>query len=158
MAAGIFIDLGNGIKGESAQEGFKDTIAASSVQWGVGRGIGGFTSGIRETSRPSFAEMVFTKTLDISTNDILKAMTKGKALGTVKISFVRDDGETGFNYLTYELTDVFISGYSASSGGDTPSESISLNYAKIKADYKKLAPDHSDAGNNDFEYDLKTQA
>ena len=28
MAAGIFIDLGNGIKGESTQIGFEDHIAA----------------------------------------------------------------------------------------------------------------------------------
>lgn len=157
MPAVIFIDLGNGIKGESAQKGFEDQIAAQSLQWGVGRGIGGFTSGIRETSRPSFSEVVFTKTLDISTNDILAAMAKGKALATVKISFVRDDGEEGFNYLTYELSDVLISSYSVSSGGETPSESVGLNYAKLKSVYKKLGSDHSAAGENDFEYDLMAQ-
>jgi type VI secretion system secreted protein Hcp len=158
MPAVIFIDLGNGIKGESTQVGFEDHIAASSLQWGVGRGIGAFTSGIRETSRPTFSEVVFTKTLDISTNDIIGAMVKGKALAMVKISFVRDDGGDGFNYLTYELSDVLISSYSASSGGETPSESVSLNFAKIKTVYKKLASDHSDSGENEFEYDLKAQA
>lgn len=158
MPAVIFIDLGNGIKGESTQIGFEDHIAASSLQWGVGRGIGAFTSGIRETSRPSFSEVVFTKTLDISSNDIIGAMVKGKSLGLVKISFVRDDGADGFNYLTYELSDVLISSYSASSGGETPSESVSLNFAKIKTVYKKLASDHSDSGENEFEYDLKAQA
>jgi len=158
MPAVIFIDLGNGIKGESAQKGFEDQIAAQSLQWGVGRGIGGFTSGIRETSRPSFSEVVFTKTLDISSNDILIAMSKGKALPTVTISFVRDDGEEGFNYLKYELSDVLISSYSVSSGGETPSESVSLNFAKIKAVYKKLGSDHSDSGENEYEYDLLAQA
>jgi type VI secretion system secreted protein Hcp len=158
MAAGIFIDLGNGIKGESTQIGFEDHIAASSLQWGVGRGIGAFTSGIRETSRPNFSELTFSKTVDISTNDIIVAMSKGKALATVMISFVRDNGEDGFTYLTYELTDVFISSYSVSSGGETPMESVSLNFAKIKSVYKKLASDHSDAGENEFEYDLKAQA
>jgi type VI secretion system secreted protein Hcp len=157
MPAVIFIDLGNGIKGESAQKGFEDQIAAQSLQWGVGRGISSFTSGIRETSRPTFSEVVFTKTLDIATNDILIAMAKGKALPTVKISFVRDDGEEGFNYLTYELSDVLISSYSASSGGETPTESVSLNFAKIKSTYKKLGSDHSDSGENEFEYDLKAQ-
>jgi type VI secretion system secreted protein Hcp len=122
------------------------------------RGIGSFTSGIRETSRPSFSELNFTKTLDISSNDIVLAMLKGKALEKVTISFVRDDGDDGFNYLTYELSDVLISSYSASSGGQTPSESVGLNYAKIKAVYKKLASDHSASGENEFEYDLKAQA
>ncbi|HLQ19880.1 MAG TPA: type VI secretion system tube protein Hcp [Tabrizicola sp.] len=158
MAAGIFIDLGNGIKGESTQIGFEDHIAASSLQWGASRAIGAFTSGIRETSRPNFSEVVFSKTVDISTNDIVGAMTKGKSLATVMISFVRDDGEDGFTYLTYELTDVFISSYSVSSAGETPMESVALNFAKIKSVYKKLASDHSGAGENEFEYDLKAQA
>ncbi len=158
MAAGIFIDLGNGIKGESTQIGFEDHIAASSLSWAIGRGIGAFTSGIRETSRPNFSDITFTKTVDISTNDIIGAMTKAKALATVKITFVRDNGEDGFPYLSYELSDVFISGYSASSGGETPTETVSLNYAKVKSVYKKLASDHSDAGENEFEYNLESQA
>jgi type VI secretion system secreted protein Hcp len=102
--------------------------------------------------------VVFTKTLDISSNDILIAMSKGTALPTVTISFVRDDGEEGFNYLKYELSDVLISSYSVSSGGETPSESVSLNFAKIKAVYKKLGSDHSDSGENEYEYDLLAQA
>ena len=31
----------------------------------------------------------------------------------------------------HELTDCGVSGYSASTGGDNPSESISLNFAKV---------------------------
>ncbi len=157
MAAGIFIDLGNGIKGESVQKGFEDHIAASSVQWGVGRGVSSFTNGVRETSSPSFSEVVFTKTLDISSNDIAVAATKGKALEAVKISFRKDDGDEGFVYLVYDLTDVYISGYSVSSGGDQPSESVSLNYRTIKATYKKLANSHAGDGENEFEYDISAQ-
>jgi type VI secretion system secreted protein Hcp len=157
MAAGIFIDLGNGIKGESVQEGFTDHIAASSIQWGVGRGISSFTNGVRETSAPNFSEVVFTKTLDISSNDIALAATKGKALPTVKISFRKDDGEAGFVYLVYDLTDVYISGYSVSSGGDQPSESVSLNFRTITATYKKLANSHAGDGENEFTYDIAAQ-
>lgn len=157
MAAGIFIDLGNGIKGESVQEGFKDHIAASSIQWGVGRGVSSFTNGVRETSAPNFSELVFTKTFDISSNDIAIAATKGKALPLVKISLRKDDGEGGFAYLVYELTDVYVSGYSVSSGGDHPSESVSLNYRAIKSVYKKLANSHAGDGENEFEYDISAQ-
>jgi type VI secretion system secreted protein Hcp len=159
MTAAIFIDLGNGIKGESAQKGYEDHIGAMSLQWGVSKHIGTSTStGVRDTSRPAFSEVVFTKTQDISSNDILKAMVYGKPLPTVKISFVKDDGEEGFTYLTVELSDVFISAYSMSSGGETPSESVSLNFDKIEVVYKKLASDHSDAGENDFKYDLRAKA
>ena len=158
MAAGIFINMGSGIKGESVQEGHKDEIAASSLQWGVGRGVSSYTSGNRETTTPSFSEMVFTKTFDISSNDLAKAATMGKSLPEVKISLRKDTGEGGLDYLVYTLTDVLISSYSVSSGGETPSESISMNYIKIKSEYKKLATDHSEAGDNDFEYDLAAQS
>ena len=158
MAAGIFINLGNGIKGESEQEGHVDTISASSIQWGVGRGVGSYTSGNRETSSPSFSEMTFTKTFDISSNDIAVAASMGLSLAEVTITLRKDTGTTGIDYLVYTLTDCLISGYSVSSGGTTPMESVSLNYVKIKSVYKKLATDHSDAGENEFEYDLRAQS
>ena len=158
MAAGIFINLGSGIKGESEQEGHIDTISASSIQWGVGRAVGTYTSGNRETSSPSFSELVFTKTFDISSNDIAVAASMGKSLAEVTITLRKDTGEGGIDYLVYTLTDCIISGYSVSSGGTTPMESVSLNYVKIKSVYKKLATDHSDAGENEFEYDLRAQS
>lgn len=158
MAAGIFINLGNGIKGESEQEEHVDEISASSIQWGVGRGVSSYTSGNRETSSPSFSEMVFTKTFDISSNDIAKAAAMGISLSEVVVTLRKDTGEGGIDYLVYTLTDCLISGYSVSSGGTTPMESVSLNYVKIKSVYKKLATDHSDAGENDFEYDLRAQS
>ncbi len=157
MAAGIFIDLGNGIKGESIQEGHADKIVASSVQWGVGRTVANYAGGSRETSTPNFSEMTFTKMFDISSNDIAKAASNGTNLGEVTITFRKDSGEAGIDYLIYTLANVLITHYSVSSGGETPSESVSLNYSKIKSEYKKLANEHSEAGENDFEYDVQTQ-
>ncbi|MDA1073591.1 MAG: type VI secretion system tube protein Hcp, partial [Proteobacteria bacterium] len=44
-------------------------------------------------------------------------------------------------YLTVELTDAIVSSYSASSGGDRPSESFSLNFTKIMYKYDAFTGD-----------------
>ena len=158
MASAIFIKFPNGITAETTQDGHEGSVAAHSVQWGVGRAVStSFTSSGRETSTPSFSEIVFTKMFDSASNDLALAAAKGKAMDEVTITFRKDTGEDQLDYLIYTLTDVLISSYSMSSGGETPMESVSLNYAKIKSVYKKLASDHSDAGENEVEYDLKAQ-
>ena len=134
-----------------------DKIVASSVQWGVGRSVANYAGGSRESSTPNFSEMTFTKMFDISSNDIAKAASNGTDLGEVTISFRKDAGAAGLDYLVYTLAHVIISSYSVSSGGETPSESVSLNYTTIKSVYKKLANEHADAGENEFEYDVQKQ-
>jgi type VI secretion system secreted protein Hcp len=44
-------------------------------------------------------------------------------------------------YLQYELENVLISGYSVSSSGDRPMESLSLNFTKIGFSYRPMRDD-----------------
>jgi type VI secretion system secreted protein Hcp len=158
MAASIFIKLPNGITAETEQSGHEGSIAASSVQWGVGRAVslGLGTSG-RETSTPSFSEVVFTKGFDSSSNDIATAACKGAPMDEVTITFRKDTGGDQMDYLVYTLKDVLISSYSVSSGGETPMESVSMNFTKIHSKYIKQATDHSAGSEHEFEYDLRAQ-
>jgi len=49
---------------------------------------------------------------------------------------------------------VILSGFSVSSGGDLPSESISLNYAAIKVDYTKQKEEGGQEGVAPFGWDI----
>jgi type VI secretion system secreted protein Hcp len=159
MAVAIFIKFPNGITAETEQKGHEGSVAAESVQWGVGRGIStSVGKAARETSTPTFSEVVFTKTFDSSSNDLAWAAMVGKAMDEVVITFRKDDGGEQIDYLTYTLSDVLISGYSVSSGGGTPMESISLNFTKIASKYKALGKDHAAGNEHEFEYDLRAQA
>ncbi len=153
MAVAIFAKFPAGIKGESLQAGHTDEIPVTSFQFGIGRGVS-LTGNARETSVASFSEIVITKSMDSASNDLAAACAKATPLDEIVITFVKDAGDDQLDYLTYTLTDSLISGYSVSSGGDTPSESISINYIKIKSVYKKQASDHSSASDHEFEYDL----
>lgn len=61
----------------------------------------------------------------------------GKSLGKAEIHFVQTGGADKKEqvYLKIELTDAIVSSYSASSGGDRPSESISLNFTQVSYQY-----------------------
>ncbi len=159
MASAIFIKFPNGIAAETSQTGHEESVAAISVQWGVSRSVSSsFTSSGRETSTPNFSEMVFTKMFDSSSNDLALAAAKGKSMDEVTVTFRKDTGEDQMDYLVYTLKDVLISSYSMSSGGETPMESLSLNYTHIKGVYTKQADDHAAGSEHEFEYDLRAQA
>ncbi len=49
----------------------------------------------------------------------------------VTIDFCKTDKGKLEVYMSYTLNDTMISGFSISSGGDKPQESISINFAKI---------------------------
>lgn len=121
------------IKGDVTAEGHKDWIELGSFQFGVGRGISSPTGGSadRESSAPSVSEIVVTKAQDASSPLLMNEALQGEGK-VVIIDFVRTDKGALETYLTYTLTDTMISGFSSSSGGDRPSESLSLNFTKFE--------------------------
>jgi type VI secretion system secreted protein Hcp len=131
------------IKGGVTTQGYAGYIELTSFQFGVGRGVGSPTGGTtnREASTPSVSEIVVTKNLDEATGGLVKEAYSGAGKATVVIDFVRTDGGGGVTYLEYTLSNVMLSGFSTSSAGDRPSESISLNFTKIE---KKITPQKED--------------
>ncbi len=122
-----------GIDGEATHEKHTKWIEVQSLQFGVGRGISTPTGGAtnRESSQPSVSEVVITKMLDNSSTALFAESVTGTVGKKVEIHLV-NTGDPGDTYVEYTLTDSLISGYSVSSGGDRPSESISINFTKIE--------------------------
>jgi type VI secretion system secreted protein Hcp len=94
----------------------------NSFQWGVGRSITG--SG---ASAPSVEEITVTKTFDDYSGPFVNASLRGAP--TKAVIFFNDSA--GAQFLQFSLEGVQISGYSTSSGGEKPSESLSLHFTKI---------------------------
>jgi len=130
----IYMNYNNGaIPGDATAEGHEKWIECNSFQWGVGRGITSPTGGSadRESTAPSVSEIVLTKETDQSSPKLLNESLQGEGQ-TVVIDFCKTDKGKLEVYMTYTLTDTMISGFSVSSGGDRPSESVSLNFTKIE--------------------------
>ena len=131
-----------GVTGEATN----GLIAIESLQWGVGRGISSASGGgTRQASAPSFSEVTISKTMD-SASPQLAFQAAG---GTTEVTCVLtiNDHNTGNTLYTLTLNGVLISGYSVSSGGDRPSESLSLNFTKITWSYQKLDNAGNKVGN-----------
>ncbi len=128
---------GLAVKGDVTAEGHEDWIELNSFQWGVGRGISSPTgaSADRESSAPSVSEIVVTKATDSATPKLLNEAYQGEGV-KVEIDFCKTDKGVLEVYMKYTLENTLISGYSVSSGGDRPMESLSLNFTKVE--YKNI--------------------
>jgi len=123
----------NDIPGDVTAEGHEKWIELNSCQWGVGRGISSPTgaSADRESSAPSVSEITVTKATDVSSTKVLNEAYQGEGQ-KVQIDFCKTDKGKLEVFLTLTLTNCMVSGYSVSSGGDRPSESLSLNFTKVE--------------------------
>jgi type VI secretion system secreted protein Hcp len=146
-----------GIKGNVEADGHKDWIELGSLQWGVGRGIATATgtSKDREASAPSISEVVVTKQLDLASPYIFSEACVGKSKPIV-IHLCKTDATKLETYLEYTLTNSLISGYSVSSGGDRPTESISINFTKVEMKYIPWKDDHTMDSPIPVGYDMAT--
>lgn len=119
-------------------EGPKGLIALTSFQWGVSRGISSSATGgaSRETSAPAFSEVTISKQMD-SASPQLAALAAAGSSGLKCVLTIKDH-TTGNALYTLTLDNVLFTGYSLSTGGDRPSETLSLNYTKITWVYQSL--------------------
>jgi type VI secretion system secreted protein Hcp len=152
----IYMEYDGGkIKGDVTADGHKDWIELNSFQWGVGRGISSPTGGAkdRESSAPSLSEITVTKAQDAASGGLLTESYQGEGV-KVKIEFCKTDAGKLETFLTYELEDAMISGYSVSSGGDRPSESLSLNFVTINCIPKVMDKDGKLADGPKVKFDI----
>lgn len=140
----ILLKFSTAIKGTSTVSGHTDWITIDAIQMGVGRAIsvsGGGTD--RDTSNPSFSEISLTKATDIASADLFMQAVCGKSLGKAEIHFIQTGGSDKKEqvFLTLELDGPIISSYSASSGGERPSEQFTINFTKISYKYDSFTGD-----------------
>lgn len=131
------------INGPVTTQGFEKWIELNSFQWGSGRAIGSAARGStsREHSEPSLSEVTVAKLTDVASPKLFLESVAGKLDNKVTIKFTTTTKGAIDTFLTFELTDCGVSGYSMSSGGEMPQESISLNFTKISKTFKGLDPD-----------------
>jgi type VI secretion system secreted protein Hcp len=153
----IYIKYGD-IKGDVTAEGHLGSdgwVEVNSFQWGVGRGISSPTGGSadRESTAPSISEIVVTKPMDISSYRWLEESLIGEGVPCT-IHFCKTDKGTLETYASYELDDCMVSGYSVSSGGDRPTESISINFTKVVYGFVGMNDKNESAATPKAGYDL----
>lgn len=128
----IYMKFGDDVNGDVTTEGFKQWIELNSFQFGVSRGVSSGAGGAtRESSAPNISEIVVSKYLDSASAKLYQDLLAGAFDTKVTIKMTTTTKNKVETFLTYELTDCGVSSYSQSSGGDAPTESLSLNFIKI---------------------------
>lgn len=153
----LFMKYG-ALTGDVTEAGHKTWIELNSLQWGVGRGIGSpkSSSADRESSEASVSEITVSKVLDEASTNLLREALWGKGK-KVEIHFTRTgDNKEQIPYLKVELENTLVSGYSMSSGGDRPTESLSLNFTAVQLSNLDSKATNEDGSPDRFSYDLAT--
>jgi type VI secretion system secreted protein Hcp len=150
--------FGSTVKGSVTEDKHKEWIELNSFQWGVGRSIAtpvGHAAN-RETSSPSVSEIVVTKHMDYSSVGLMQAALGGEDPVEATLEFVQTSGSKGEQrvFLKFVLTNTLISGFSMSSGGDRPSESITLNFTKIHEEFTPTKEENKPGTAPKVDYDL----
>jgi len=144
MAVDYFLDL-KGIKGEAQDNKYKGWIDIHSWSFGSTQsGAGGHAGGGSGAGKVNMHDITVTKHTDSASADLFLKTCNGKHYdeGTI---IARKAGEKPMEFLKIKLTQVFVTSYSlgGSHHDDTPTESVTLNFAKINMDYLVQKPDGS---------------
>jgi len=137
----ILLKFDKEIKGDSNVVQHENWITCDTLNWSVQRPFS--TSGYgqdRDTSNPSFSEVTLTKSMDVASSDLFLQAAMGKNLTKATIHLVQTAGTESKPqvYLEYELHDPIVSGYSVSSGGERPMETIQLSFTKFQTQYNQF--------------------
>lgn len=125
-----FLNFGD-IKGESTDKDHKDWVEIDSFSLGALR-TGPSAAGAPGSARVNLSEIKVTKVVDKASPKLMQAWKQKRSFPTVILE-CRKAGGTQMEYLKYVLENVTITGMS--SGGDRPTESLSLNFTKIEYAY-----------------------
>ena len=155
MAVQITLKL-EGIKGESKISGHEDEIDVDSWSWGMAQTGTWHTGGGGGGGQVSVNDIVFTKKVDRSSPDIIKACCKGDHIPSGTL-IVTKSGGTPLDYLTIEMKKIIFANYTTGGapGDEVVMESISLNFAEFKVLYKQQADDGSVEDEADAAWDIE---
>jgi|SRR5215510_2052749 len=144
------------IKGQTNLEGFADQIELLSFSHGVAMQIVASPSDTERTSgRPNHQDLTVTKYVDLASCPIIGACNAGTNLKTVTLTVGRNDAGKILPYLVYTLENTLVTSVShGGGGGDRPTETVTLNYTKIKWDFTEQKTDTGKKGNNGAVWDL----
>ena len=137
-SAKVFLDL-PGVPGDSQVKGFEKQIELNSFQFGVSNPVQMGTEKVR--GKATFSEFVVTKQLDKASPTLMLRTANMAAFPSARLQLTRSSAAGESTILRYCFTNVQITSFSQSSGGDLPSESLNLSYGTIVQSYTEQAAD-----------------
>ncbi|MFO1078556.1 MAG: type VI secretion system tube protein Hcp [Planctomycetota bacterium] len=148
MAVDMFLNIEDKkIKGESRDKTHKETIDVLAWSWGLSQSGTMHQGGGGGAGKVSVQDLSITKYLDRSSPDLEKACCQGTHFKNAKL-IVRKAGGSPLEYLIINMEGVLVSSVSTggNTGDDRLTESITLNFAKVKVQYQPQKEDGAKDG------------
>ena len=155
MAVDYFLKLKD-VPGESVSTHHTGEIEVLSWSWG-----GSQTSTVHATTgsgggKVSLSDLNLMIHFDSSSAKLLKGLTIGTHYATATLAAQKSGASGGANYMTIDLTEVFISSLQLSASGDVPSASLSLTYKSYTYNYFQQKADGTVTNAGTTSYDVTT--
>lgn len=137
MAMDMFIKIGT-LKGESRDKTHKEEIDVLAWSWGISNSGSAHTGGGAGAGKANVQDLSLTKYIDKSSPDLMLACCNGKHYDSATL-VCRKAGEKPLEYILITMTEVMVTAVSTggSGGEDRLTENVTLNFAKVKVDYKE---------------------
>jgi type VI protein secretion system component Hcp len=150
VALGVVFDVGSGPLPEADLRSYSWGVTSKSSSGSGGGGV--------KIEKPIFQEMTLNLAPSSVEPGLWGHLAAGKLLhsATINVRKFLDGSEK--TYLSYTLTDVFISSFTTSYSGDMPTDTIKLDYGKLLTSYSPINGDGSLGQPNKAVYNLETRA
>jgi len=156
MASDFLLEI-DGIKGESQDSKHEGTIEISSFSWGASN-AGSMASGSGGgAGKVSYQDIHFTTTVNKSSPLLALHCSNGQHIKKATL-FVRKAGKDQHDYYVIKMEDLLVSSFqSGGSEGSSslPTDQFSLNFPKIKFEYKIQDEKGAVKPGAEFGWDLK---
>jgi type VI secretion system secreted protein Hcp len=144
VAADYFINI-TGVEGESRDAKHKGWIDVESWSWGETNAGAPATGGGAGAGRVQMQDLHFTTRVSKASPKLFLACANGQHMKEARLVGVHG-GAMQQEFLTWTFSDVLISGYQtggAEGGEILPTDQVSLNFAKLKVEYRTQKADGS---------------
>jgi type VI secretion system secreted protein Hcp len=159
MAYDAFLKIeGPEVKGESTDKGHEGSIEIFSFSWGASNPstIGSHTRG-SGGGKVTISDFTVVKRSDRASAALFKQCCSGTHFATAKVT-LRKSGGDKLEYLIYEFEEVFVDNmqWSGSAGGDdSPMETVSFTFGKVKATYTEQNEDGTPGAQVIYGWDVR---
>lgn len=148
-----------GVEGESKVADHEDEIDVLAWSWGMTQ-PGSMHDGTSSAGRAKVHDIVIRKYIDKSTPHLMRAVLDGKHFDEATLT-MRKSGETPVDFLSIRMSQVLVTSVSTDAVNDdsyVPTETITLNFAKLTVSYTPQREDGSPEAKIDLTWDIQTNA
>ncbi len=161
MAMSMFLKFeGPDNKGDSRVKGHEDEIDIHSWNFGITQSGSMHTATGGGSGKSDIHDIHITKAVDKSSSLIMKFCATGQHFNKATLMVEKAGGDKAVPYMKYELSPVLISSYSTGGGGggDIITETIGLNFGKIKSIFTTQTDTGEAGAEAEFGYDCAARA